>query len=200
MVTLNPYLNFADATAREAMEFYASVLGGELNVMTFGDMGTEGPMATQVMHGQLETPSGLTLMGADAPPEMVQVTFGDNVSVSLSGGQRGRRVLAAGSPRLSEGGHVRQPLEAAPWGDEFGMFVDRSGSTGSSTSPAPRPDACPTSLPGGPTPRPRPRASTRAPSAPTGFGSGPTTRSPASRSCCSSCRRSSSSRSPGSST
>ena len=34
------------------MEFYASVLGGELNVMTFGDMGTEGPMATQVMHGQ----------------------------------------------------------------------------------------------------------------------------------------------------
>ena len=43
MVTLNPYLNFADATAREAMEFYASVLGGELNVMTFGDMGTEGP-------------------------------------------------------------------------------------------------------------------------------------------------------------
>ena len=85
MATLNPYLNFPDATAREAMEFYASVLGGELNVMTFGDMGTEGPMATQVMHGQLETPSGFTLMGADAPPEMVQVTFGDNVSVSISG-------------------------------------------------------------------------------------------------------------------
>ncbi len=31
MVTLNPYLNFADGQAREAMEFYASVLGGELD-------------------------------------------------------------------------------------------------------------------------------------------------------------------------
>ena len=73
------------------MEFYASVLGGELNIMTFGDMGTEGPSATQVMHGQLETPYGLTLMGADAPPEIVQVTFGDNVSVSISGSDRRRR-------------------------------------------------------------------------------------------------------------
>ena len=127
MVTLNPYLNFADATAREAMELYASVLGGELNVMTFGDMGTEGPMATQVMHGQLETPSGLTLMGADAPPEMVQVTFGDNVSVSISGSNEEAEQLRGWFSALSEGGEVRQPLEAAPWGDEFGMFVDRFG-------------------------------------------------------------------------
>ena len=127
MVTLNPYLNFADARAREAMELYASVLGGELNVMTFGDMGTEGPTATQVMHGQLETPSGLTLMGADAPPEMVQVTFGDSVSVSLSGGQEDADQLRAWFAGLSEGGDVRQPLEVAPWGDEFGMFTDRFG-------------------------------------------------------------------------
>jgi PhnB protein len=127
MVTLNPYLNFADARAREAMEFYASVLGGEPNVMTFGDMGTEGPMATQVMHGQLETPSGLTLMGADAPPEMVQVTFGDNVSVSISGSNEEAEQLRGWFSALSDGGEVRQPLEAAPWGDEFGMFVDRFG-------------------------------------------------------------------------
>jgi PhnB protein len=127
MVTLNPYLNFADARAREAMEFYASVLGGDLNVMTFGDMGTEGPMATQVMHGQLETPSGLTLMGADAPPEMVQVIFGDNVSVSISGSNEEAEQLRGWFSALSEGGEVRQPLEAAPWGDEFGMFVDRFG-------------------------------------------------------------------------
>jgi PhnB protein len=127
MVTLNPYLNFADARAREAMEFYASVLGGELNVMTFGDMGTEGPTATQVMHGQLETPAGLTLMGADAPPEMVQVTFGDNVSVSISGSNDEAEQLRDWFSALSDGGEVRQPLEAAPWGDTFGMFVDRFG-------------------------------------------------------------------------
>ena len=126
-VVLNPYLSFPDGKAREAMEFYASVLGGELTVMTFGEMGTEGPLADQVMHGQLQTPGGLTLMGADAPPEMVQVTFGDNVSVSLSGGPDDAEQLRGWFAGLSEGGQVKQPLDAAPWGDEFGMFVDRFG-------------------------------------------------------------------------
>lgn len=126
-INLNPYLSFPDAQAREAMEFYASVLGGELTVMTFGDMGTEGPLATQVMHGQLEVPGGLVLMGADAPPEMAAVTFGDNVSVSLSGGPEDAERLRAWFAGLSEGGTVRQPLEAAPWGDEFGMLTDRFG-------------------------------------------------------------------------
>ena len=114
-VVLNPYLNFPDGKAREAMEFYASVLGGELNVMTFGEMGTEGPLASQVMHGQLQAPGGLTLMGADAPPEMVQVTFGDNVSVSLSGGPQDAEQLRGWFAGLSEGvgrrvRHVRRPL------------------------------------------------------------------------------------------
>ena len=126
-IHLNPYLNFPDARAREAMEFYQSVLGGELSVMSFGDMGTEGPLATQVMHGQLVVPGGLVLMGADAPPEMVQVSIGDNVSVSLSGGPEDADRLRGWFAALSEGGEVRQPLEAAPWGDEFGMLVDRFG-------------------------------------------------------------------------
>ena len=34
---LNPYLGFRD-TARQAMEFYHSVFGGELTVNTFGDL------------------------------------------------------------------------------------------------------------------------------------------------------------------
>ncbi|HZW40748.1 MAG TPA: VOC family protein, partial [Agromyces sp.] len=34
MVTLNPYLNFRD-DAKEAMEFYQSVFGGELTSSTF---------------------------------------------------------------------------------------------------------------------------------------------------------------------
>ncbi len=122
---LNPYLNFPDGTAREAMEFYRSVLGGELTVMTFGDMGTEGDVASQVMHAQLETDTGFTLMGADAPPEMVQVTFGDNVSVSLSGDDVG--LLRGWFDGLSEGGEVTVPLAVQPWGDEFGSFKDRYG-------------------------------------------------------------------------
>lgn len=125
-VLLNPYLNFADGQAREALEFYASVLGGEPTFMTFGDMGTEGPLGDQVMHGQLETPDGFTLMGADAPPEFVQVTFGDNVSVSIAGDdeEKMRRRFDA----LSEGAQaVTTPLDKQPWGDVFGSFKDRYG-------------------------------------------------------------------------
>jgi PhnB protein len=127
MATLNPYVNVLEGRAREALEFYHSVLGGELRVMTFGEMGTEGPLADQVMHGQLETDAGFTLMVADAPPEMTQVTVGNNISISLSGPAEDGDALRGWFAGLAEGGQVAQPLEAAPWGDEFGMLVDKFG-------------------------------------------------------------------------
>lgn len=125
-VQLNPYLNFADGHAREAMEFYASVLGGTPTFMTFGDMGTEGPVAQQVMHGQLETPDGFTLMGADAPPEFVQMSFGDNVSVSISGTDAEK--MSGWFEALSQDAQaVTMPLAKQMWGDVFGSFKDRFG-------------------------------------------------------------------------
>ena len=47
--------------------------------------------------------------------------------MSLSGGPEDADELCGWFAALSEGGQVRQPLEPAPWGDEFGMFVDRFG-------------------------------------------------------------------------
>jgi PhnB protein len=55
---LNPYLTF-NGDAREAMEFYRSVFGGELNLNTFGDFGTpDAALKDKIMHAQLETPDG----------------------------------------------------------------------------------------------------------------------------------------------
>jgi len=58
-VQLNPYLAFRD-TAREAMEFYQSVFGGELTVSTFGDFQASDDPAEQdkVMHSQLVGAAG----------------------------------------------------------------------------------------------------------------------------------------------
>lgn len=123
---LNPYVNVPDGQARQALEFYQSVLGGELNVMTFGQMGTEGPLADQVMHGQLDV-GHLTLMGADAPPEFVQLVVGNNVSVSLTGGPEDDAWLSEAFEGLSRGGEVEMPLNQAPWGDKFGSFKDKFG-------------------------------------------------------------------------
>ncbi|MGI3780662.1 MAG: VOC family protein, partial [Janthinobacterium lividum] len=56
---LNPYLNFR-GQASEALEFDESVFGGDAVVTTFGEPGDPPPgsQATDVMHGQLETPTG----------------------------------------------------------------------------------------------------------------------------------------------
>ena len=120
---LNPYVQFG-TEARDALAFYASVLGGEPQTMTFGSMGSTGPEAELLMHGMLETPAGFTLMCADTPPGMERQE-GSSIAISLSGDDADdlRRWFAG----LAEGGSVTTPLEKQVWGDEFGMLVDRFG-------------------------------------------------------------------------
>ncbi|MEV5412753.1 VOC family protein [Thermopolyspora sp. NPDC052614] len=121
---LNPYVSFA-GNARQAMEFYQSVFGGELVLNTFGEYGQQGTeYADQIMHAQLETPSGYTIMASDTPPGMSH-NPGDNVTISLSGDDG--EALRGYWERLSEGGTVSVPLEKQMWGDEFGACVDKFG-------------------------------------------------------------------------
>jgi PhnB protein len=122
---LNPYLGF-NGNAREAMDFYHDVFGGELTSQTYAEGGmSEGPDdANLVMHAQLDAPNGMTLMGSDAPPRMGRQERG-GMSISLSGDDDGE--LSGYWQKLSDGGSVTMPLEAAPWGDKFGMLTDRFG-------------------------------------------------------------------------
>lgn len=125
-VRLNPYLHF-DRAAREALEFYRSVLGGELQIMTFGDMGAEGPVPPPegVMHGYLETPDGFVLMASDGDPERPVGSAAAGVSLSLSGDDVER--LEGWFGLLAEGGTVDVPFEKQMWGDLFGQVTDRFG-------------------------------------------------------------------------
>ncbi|TXK17748.1 VOC family protein [Homoserinibacter sp. GY 40078] len=124
-MTLNPYLNWRTG-AREAMERYQEIFGGELTVSTFADGGMEVEPAEAhlVMHAQLETPAGFTLMGADTPSHM-PLSEGSSISVSISGDDG--EALRSYWDGLLEGGTLTVPLEQAPWGDAFGMLVDRFG-------------------------------------------------------------------------
>jgi PhnB protein len=123
--TLNPYLGFRD-TARQAMEFYQSVFGGELTLSTFAEFqASEDPSEQgKIMHGMLVTDSGLTLMASDTPNSM-GYTPGDNYSVSLSGDDEAE--LRRFWDGLSAEGTVTMPLEPSPWGDIFGMCADKFG-------------------------------------------------------------------------
>jgi PhnB protein len=119
---LNPYITF-DGNAREAMEFYRDVFGGELNLNTFGEFGSQ-ETPDKIMHGQLETDRGFTLMASDTPPGMPH-NPGTNMSISLSGDDGDE--LRGYWDKLSGSGSVTMPMEKQAWGDEFGICSDRFG-------------------------------------------------------------------------
>lgn len=126
MALLNPYLNF-DGDARAAMTFYSSVFGGEPTFSTFGEFqmpGIGADEADKIMHSQLETPAGFTLMAADVPTSM-GVEPSPNGTISLSGSEVDE--LRGYFDKLADGGQVAMPLEKAPWGDYFGQLTDRYG-------------------------------------------------------------------------
>ena len=121
---LNPYISF-DGNAREAMETYRDIFGGDLTISTYGEFGqADSPIADKVMHGQLSGPDGMVLMGADNPPDTKHEP-GNNISISLSGTDADE--LRGYWSKLAEGGQVSVPLEKQMWGDEFGMCTDRFG-------------------------------------------------------------------------
>ncbi|WAJ34535.1 VOC family protein [Arthrobacter sp. FX8] len=123
---LNPYISFRD-NAREALNFYQQVFGGELTLSTFGDFqASEDPAeAEKIMHGMLTTTQGLVLMGADTPNSM-EYHLGSAISISLSGDDEVE--LRGYYEQLSgDGGAVTVPMEKSPWGDIFGMCTDRYG-------------------------------------------------------------------------
>ncbi len=122
---LNPYISFKDNT-REAMQFYNTVFGGKLTMSTFKEFSaSQDPNEDNlIMHAQLETEGGITLMASDTPNRM-EYRPGTNFSVSLSGDNEAE--LTTYYQKLSEGGMVTMPLEKAPWGDSFGMCTDKFG-------------------------------------------------------------------------
>jgi len=123
---LNPYISFK-GNAREAMEFYKTVFGGKLDLSTFGEASMTDHVVKpdQIMHAMLVADNGITLMAADTATGMREYVAGTNMSISLSGDNE--KELTGYYNKLVEGGKEEQPLTKAPWGDTFGMCIDKFG-------------------------------------------------------------------------
>ena len=124
MASLAPYL-FFNGNCREAMNFYRSCLGGELEVMTFGDaQGHACALAVKdsVMHATLRSKQ-VVIMASDRPD--AAPVQGDNVCLSLNCDTL--EEIESTFRALSQGGKIGQELHDAFWGDRFGMLVDRFG-------------------------------------------------------------------------
>jgi PhnB protein len=121
---LSPYLNF-NGNCAEAMKFYQSVFGGDLQLQTFGDSGMPTPEEhkNRIIHATLKS-EHLTFMASDGRPEQ-PVIFGDSVNLSLAGNDA--ELLTKYFNGLSEGGKITMPLAKQFWGDTFGMLTDKFG-------------------------------------------------------------------------
>ena len=116
---------------REAFEFYARVLGGEITAaMPFGDGPADMPVDARykdwLMHCWLQV-GAESIMGADLPPEWApnidKPKNGFDVTFHCKAVEEGRRVFDA----LAEGGEVRMPFGETFWSPGYGNLVDRFG-------------------------------------------------------------------------
>lgn len=121
-VSLEPYL-FFKGNCREAMEFYKSVFGGELEISDadpaqMGDMPNADWFKGKVMHASLKGP--VNLMASDSP------TASDKAAkIELSLGGTDEKAMRELFDKLAEGGKVKMPLQKQFWGDVYGQLLDK---------------------------------------------------------------------------
>jgi PhnB protein len=120
------YLSF-DGQTREAMQFYAKALGGELMMMSGADMPAANCPADfkdRILHARLTKGNRSLLMASDTPPGMpYQAGSNFSVSVHCESLEEIQRLFAA----IGEGGTVQMPLADMFWGAHWGTLRDRYG-------------------------------------------------------------------------
>jgi PhnB protein len=124
MTGLTPYL-FFDGNAREALESYRDIFGGELVLNTFADFQRDDGPADAVAHGMLDGP--VELFAADATGDQPTLNTTGILFSLLGAAEPGE--LEQWFARLADGGDVVDPLQKRPWGDHDGQVTDRFGIT-----------------------------------------------------------------------
>ncbi|MGM1018865.1 MAG: VOC family protein [Actinomycetota bacterium] len=140
-LTTTTHLNFR-GDARAALEFYASVFGGEERITTYADFGMpqEAPGSDGVVFGQIANAEGFRVLAYDIPGEYGGpvaagstrrengVTITDQPFFVAVDGSTLDEVQGYWAP-LSDGATIVEPLAASAWSAGFGMLTDRFGVT-----------------------------------------------------------------------
>lgn len=121
----NTYL-FFEGNCKEAFEFYAETLGGDLQALITGaetPMAEEMPdMRDRVMHAYLVI-GDTAIMASDSPGDYYNKPQGFDVCINPDSLEEAERIFKT----LSEGGEVKMALEKTFWAERFGSLVDRFG-------------------------------------------------------------------------
>lgn len=142
-ITTTTHLNFR-GTARQALEFYRDVFGGNLTSATYGDLGMprEAPGADNIVFGQVDSAHGFRVMAYDIPGQDTSdvtetagvtrrengVTLTDRTFFQSLRGETLDEVTALWDG-LADGAHIIEPFAASAWSPGFGMLTDRFGVT-----------------------------------------------------------------------
>ena len=123
-IQLGPYVNF-QGRAREAMEFYHQVLGGNLDLRTVNEQGVSKPAGPgdRISNARLEA-DGALIVASDGHPDY-PAKVGDNMAIALGGPDKDRLTRIFND--LAEGGRIQMPLARQPWGAEVGRLRDKFG-------------------------------------------------------------------------
>jgi PhnB protein len=121
--TLKPYLFFA-GNCRQAVEFYHTVFGGDLDLSTFAELPDPAMQAR-----------GDGIMNADFTGGLVEFMASDSdrtepypascISLSITGDDA--EAITAAFTKLAEGGIITSPLTKEFWGATFGTVTDKFG-------------------------------------------------------------------------
>lgn len=122
MTAPTPYLHFP-GTAREALNFYADVFGGTVELHTFAAFGRDDGPDDAIAHGILRGP--VDLFGADVGGDEPALRC-EGLMLSLLGSAE-PATLHQWFARLAEGGRVVDDLQQRPWGASDGQVIDRYG-------------------------------------------------------------------------
>ncbi|WP_437502184.1 VOC family protein [Sorangium sp. So ce1099] len=127
-VSVANHLNFR-GDARAALEFYQSVFGGDITIVTYKDaQNVQDPSeAGQVMWGQVTARNGFRVMAYDVPSRMPWDQGKNAFFVSVRGDSASE--ITALWEKLSDGATVAQPLAPSGWTPLYGMLKDRFGIT-----------------------------------------------------------------------
>lgn len=122
------HLNFR-GDARDALEFYQSVFGGELAAITYRDAHNvnEPAEADQLMWGEVVSDAGFRVMAYDVPSSAAWDPGVIPVYVSVRGADSAE--ISRYWEKLADGSTVVAPLAPAQWAPLYGMLTDRFGVT-----------------------------------------------------------------------
>ncbi len=125
-ITTTVHLNFR-GQAREALEFYQSVFGGELAVATYADAQrvSRPEEAGQVIWGQVQSAAGFHVMAFDVPGERAYDPGVEAVFVSVRSQEEDE--IRRYWDELVKGGTIREDLAPSGWSKLYGMVKDRFG-------------------------------------------------------------------------